>query len=156
MKLWILSESQFGNGRILAKKLAEYSDKHEVMMADLKEVDPITVAKDKPDAIIVGGAIRMFRGAPKTKKWVKNLNKILKENNWEINYGAGFITHGLPTEKVSGWVKRYLSKIESASAIQKVYPTIFTGKVVGQEGPFENEVLDDAKKFVENFFKWMN
>ena len=86
MKIWILSESQFGNGRKLADTLSKASSNNDVKVGDLKEVSPEKVANDKPDAIILGGAIRMFRGAPKSKKWIKKLDTSLRNINHEKDF----------------------------------------------------------------------
>jgi len=76
MKVQIMTDTRFGNGKLLAEALKkEFSNEDTVNIADVKEVSPKSVAEDVPDAIILGGAIRMFRGGPKSKKWFAELNK---------------------------------------------------------------------------------
>jgi menaquinone-dependent protoporphyrinogen IX oxidase len=155
MKAWILYETRFGNG----KKLAEYLKKEfpsniEVRIGDVKEISPDKVAKNKPNILIVGGAIRMFRGGPKSKKWLKKLNKRLEEIDHKIKYATGFFTHGLPTDKVQGYAKRFLKKFKKASMIKKSYDTLLTARVKEQEGPILDDEMQKSKKYIQDFLTW--
>ena len=68
MKVHILTDSRYGNGKLLAETLkSEFPDKMDVNIADVKDVSPKDVAEEKPDVIVLGGAIRMFRGGPKSR-----------------------------------------------------------------------------------------
>ncbi|WP_371803677.1 hypothetical protein [Candidatus Lokiarchaeum ossiferum] len=156
MKFWIMHDTNFGNGKLLAETMgAVCSENHEVRIGDIKKVSVEEIIKDIPDVLILGAAIRMFQGGPLSKKWLKNLDNELEKSNKSIKYGAGFITHGLPTNKIQGWVKRYMNKLKKAQNVREIYFPCFTGQVEGQEGPFKDGVLEQAKKFVEEFQNWM-
>ncbi|TFF87335.1 MAG: hypothetical protein EU548_10460 [Promethearchaeota archaeon] len=156
MKTWILYDTQFGNGKKLAESLQNYFPADfEVKTGDVKDISPKSVADDKPEVLILGGAIRMFRGAPKSKKWVKQLDKNLKESNHKIHYATGFVTHGLPTEKVQGFAKRFLKKIEKSPMIEKTYEELLTAQVETQEGPIKPEEMEKAKEYTKNFISWI-
>ncbi|MHA1475269.1 MAG: flavodoxin domain-containing protein [Promethearchaeota archaeon] len=156
MKLWILYDTKFGNGKTLAELLKkEFSDEWEIKLGDVKEISPSTVASDAPDALILGGAIRMFMGAPASKKWLKQLNKELYLVNKEIQYGTVFLTHGLSTNKVQGYNKRFWKKLKKSNRILKIYPQTLTARVKEMEGPFVENELEKAKEYVHKFTKWI-
>ena len=79
MKVQIMTDTRFGNGKLLAEALKkEFSNEDNVNIADVKDVEPKKIAEDVPDVIILGGAIRMFRSDTKSKKWLSELNRWLK------------------------------------------------------------------------------
>ena len=81
MKVQIMTDTRYGNGKLLAEALKkELSNEFEVNIADVKDVSPEKIADDAPNVIILGGAIRMFRGDPKSKRWLSKLNKILEKS----------------------------------------------------------------------------
>ncbi len=156
MKLWILYDTKFGNGKTLAELLKkEFSEKWEIKLGDVKEISPSTVASDAPDVLILGGAIRMFMGAPASKKWLKQLNKELDNVNKEIQYGTLFLTHALSTSKVQGYYKRFLKKLKKSNRIVKTYPQMLTARVQDVEGPIIESELEKARKFIQEFNKWI-
>jgi len=108
MKVQIMTDTWYGNGKLLAEALKEeLSNEIDVNIDDVKDVSPKEIAEDIPDVIILGGAIRMFRGGPKSKRWLKKLNKILEKSGNKLQYGTGFLTHAMPTDKIQGyWAKR--------------------------------------------------
>ena len=155
MKIQIMPDTRFGNGKILAETLKAEIPDHLVEIADVKEVSPESVASFAPDALIMGGAIRMFRGDPKAKKWLKKLNKALKKSDHKIQFGAGFLTHGLPTKNVQGFARRFLKKLKKASMIEKTYSELLTARVETQEGPIHEEEMEKARKYAKKFLDWM-
>ncbi|QEE16758.1 hypothetical protein DSAG12_02588 [Promethearchaeum syntrophicum] len=156
MKLWILYDTNFGNGKILAELLKdEFSGEWEIKIGDVKEISPSTVVNETPDVLILGGAIRMFMGAPKSKKWLKQLNAELEHANKDIEYGTLFLTHGLATNKIQGWSKRFLKKLEKSKRIVKPYSQLLTARVQDTEGPFIESELEKAKEYIHNFIKWI-
>jgi menaquinone-dependent protoporphyrinogen IX oxidase len=156
MKVQIMTNTKFGNGKKLAELLKdEFSADDEVTVADVKEVSPETVAKDVPDVLILGGAIRVFKSDGKSKKWLKQLDGLLKKSGNKIKYGTGFLTHAMPTDKVQGMANKYLAKIESSSIIEKTYHELLTPRVEGQQGPIFSEDMEKAKTYIQDFIKWM-
>jgi len=156
MKVQIMTDTKFGNGKILAELLKkEFSVEDEVLIIDIKEISPETVAEGVPDVIILGGAVRMFRGGTKSKKWLKELDGFLKNSGNKIKYGTGFLTHALPTGKVQGFAKKYLGKIENSSMIEKTFHELLTARVKSQEGPIIPEEMEKAKTYIRDFIKWI-
>ena len=87
-----MTDTKFGNGKILAELLKkEFSAEHEVTISDVKEVTPKFIAEQLPDVIVLGGAIRMFKGGTKSKKWLKELDNSLKRSGKKIMYGCKFL-----------------------------------------------------------------
>jgi len=149
-------DTQFGNGKILAETLEkEFPSEYVIKTGDVKSIDVQSVADENPDVLILGGAIRMFRGAPKSKKWLKKLDKTLKKNDNNITYATVFLTHGLPTDKVQGFAKRYHKKLKKALTIEKTYPEILTARVKEQKGPILEEEMEKAKQFIHKFIDWI-
>ncbi len=156
LKLWILYDTKFGNGKTLADLLKnEFPEEWEIKLGDLKDVSPNTVVCDAPDVIILGGAIRMFMGAPASKKWLKQLNNELDLANKKIQYGTLFLTHVLATSKIQGYNKRFLRKLKKSKRIVKPYPQILTARVKEVEGPFLEIELEKARKYIREFIKWI-
>ena len=155
MKVQIMTDTKFGNGKLLAEALKkEFPNESNVKIADVKDLSPKDVAEDVPDVLILGGAVRMFRGDPKSKKWITELNKILKKSGKKIPYGTGFLTHALPTDKVQGFAQRYLEKIDNASMIERTYSELLTARVETQKGPIYPEEMEKAKGFIKEFMDW--
>ncbi len=151
-----MTDTKFGNGKLLAEALKkEFSNESNVKIADVKEVSPKKIAEDAPDVIILGGAVRMFRGDPKSKKWLAELNKLLEKSGTKIPYGTGFLTHALPTDKVQGFARKYLTKIDKASMVEKIYPELLTARVKDQKGPIFPEEMEKAKVYIKEFIEWM-
>lgn len=156
MKVQIMTDSRFGNGKLLAETLKdEFSGEDEVNIADVKDVSPKDISEYGPDVLILGGAIRAFRGAPKSKKWLTKLNKILEKSGEKIKYGTGFLTHALPTGKTQEYAKRYLEKIEKASMIEKTYSNLLTARVEGIQGPIFPEEMEKARMYIKEFIGWL-
>jgi menaquinone-dependent protoporphyrinogen IX oxidase len=156
MKIQIMTDTRYGNGKLLAEELKkEFSNEDTVNIDDVKEVSPDKIAKDCPDVIILGGAIRMFRSDSKSKKWLSELNKILKKSEKNIKYGTGFLTHAMPTDKVQGFAEKYLAKIASNSMIEKTYSELLTARVEGQKGPIFSEEMEKAVEYIKKFMDWM-
>jgi len=156
MKTWILYDTKFGNGKKLAESLKkDFPSDFEVKTGDIKDISPKSVADDKPVVLILGGAVRMFRGAPKSKKWIKQLDKALKEIDHKIQYAMVFLTHGLPTDKIQGFAKRLKGKLEKSSMIEKTYEGILTAQVETQEGPIKPEEMEKAKELIKKFISWI-
>ena len=79
MKIWILHDTKFGNGKNLAETLGnECPPEWEVKIGDLKQVSPQIVAEDAPQVLILGGALRAFQGAPASKKVALSRNSVQK------------------------------------------------------------------------------
>ncbi|MBD3255170.1 MAG: hypothetical protein GF383_08750 [Candidatus Lokiarchaeota archaeon] len=151
-----MTDSQFGNGKILAESLKqEMNQKYEIEIADVKDAAPETIAEGFPDVLILGGAIRMFRGDPKSRKWLKKFASLSENSEKKIKYGTGFLTHALATDKVQGFARRYLNKIKKSTIIESVYPELLTARVQSQEGPIFPEEMEKAKIFAQNFLKWI-
>ncbi len=151
-----MTDTKFGNGKLLAEALKkEFSNEFDVNIADVKDVSPEKIAEDAPNVIILGGAIRMFRGDPKSKKWLTELNKILEKSGKKIQYGTGFLTHAMPTDKVQGFAKKYLNKIENTSIIERTYSKLLTARVKDQKGPILPEEMEKARGYIKEFIEWL-
>jgi menaquinone-dependent protoporphyrinogen IX oxidase len=156
MKVQIMTDTWYGNGTFLAEALKkEFSNEFDVNIADVKEVSPEKIAEDAPNVIIIGGAIRMFRGAPKSKRWLSKLNKILEKSGKNVKYGTGFLTHAMPTDKIQGYARRFLNKIDNASIIESTYSQLLTARVEDSKGPISPEEIDKSRGYIKEFIDWI-
>jgi menaquinone-dependent protoporphyrinogen IX oxidase len=156
MKVQIMTNSKFGNGKLLAEALKqEFSNDVDVNIADVKDISPEKVVNDVPNTIIVGAAIRAFRVDPKSKKWLAELNKLLEKSGKKIQYGTGFLTHAMPTEKAQGYAKKYLNKIDTMSMIENTYSELLTTQVKEIKGPIFPEEMEKARGYIKEFINWM-
>ncbi len=156
MKIYIMHDTKYGNGKLLAEAIGEtFSDIHDIKIGDIKIMTPREVVADSPDALIMGAAIRAFLGGPLSKKWLKGLDQELERTQKSISFGGSFLTHILPTKKVQGYKKRMLNKIKKVKNISEVYDECLMGRVVGMEGPFEDDVIGMTEEYAKKFEKWM-
>ena len=156
MKIRILHDSKYGNGEKLAEFLRkEFEKENEVKIGHLNEISPKEVAEEKPDVLILGGAIRKFQGAPATKKWLKNLEKELSISQYKIPFGTAFLTHVMPKEVMQGWGKRFYTKFTQVLMIEHIYPNLLTAQVQKIKGPFVDGVFENAGQYAQEFIEWM-
>ncbi len=151
-----MTDTKFGNGKMLAEALKkEFSNEDDVNIADVKDVSPKRIAEDTPNVIILGGAVRIFRGGPKSKKWLTELNKTLEKSGKKIQFGTGFLTHAMPTDKVQGYAKKYLNKIDEESRIERTYSKLLTARVKSEKGPIFPEEMEKARGYIKEFINWI-
>ncbi len=76
MKVWIVHDSKFGNGKSLAEAMGGvFQQRVEVGIGHIKKVTPHEVATEKPDLIVIGTAVRMFSTSFASKLWIRGLKK---------------------------------------------------------------------------------
>ena len=156
MKIWIMHDTKFGNGKALAELMAkEFPSEHNISVGDVKTTSAHTVAQDAPQLLILGGAIRMFMGAPKSKKWLKSLSHELKKSNVSIPFGTTFLTHGLSLRKVYRYGERMQKKLAKSPGITDIFSECLMARVADTEGPFVEGELDKGKKYVKNILAWV-
>ena len=148
MKIWILHDSQLGNGKLIAETMQKALESSaEVHVGHVKQIDPKKVAEDQPDVVIVGAALRAFFSSPPSKRWIKKLKKELQSVNHKIPFGAVFLTHAMPKKVAKIWGKRYL-KVILGTEFSKVHPEWLSGRCRGQEGP---PPMEGVLEFFESF-----
>jgi hypothetical protein len=144
MKVWIVHDSKFGNGKSIAEAMGQvFQQKTKVKIAHIKVVSPHRVAEDKPELLIVGTAIRAFSTSSISKIWIRRLKKELRKVNHIIPLGVVFITHVMKKETVQFWGRRFHNILERGIAIGEVYPGWLSGKVTKVKGPLDEGILDE-------------
>jgi hypothetical protein len=157
MKIWILHDTQLGNGKLIAETIQKVLEPFgETHVGHVKEVSPKLVAEDKPDVVLVGAAIRAFFTSPPSKKWIRQFKKELNLVHHTVPFGAVFLTHAMPVKLSSIWGNRY-QKLLNGPEFRHVHPEWLSGRCRGQEGPPPMEgVLDKFKEFaktIPDYFK---
>ncbi len=155
MKVWIVHDSKFGNGKSLAEAMGGVFQKHvEVGIAHIKKVTPHEVANAKPDLIIVGTAVRAFSTSFASKTWIRGLKRELRKVNHVIPLGVVYLTHVMPKKAVEFWGKRFHKILDRGIAIAEVYPDWLSGRVKDTKGPLVEGTIDEfvhiAQQLLEN------
>lgn len=156
LKVWIIHDSQYGNGKKLAETMGEVFEKEmEVKIDHNKYVTPVEVIADSPELIVIGSAVRSFTSSPASKKWIRQLHLELKKTNTSIRYGLTFLTHGMPFNMIERKGIQLNKLLARSSAINEVYTKFLSGQVIGQRGPFEDNVLQEIKKQAAEILDWV-
>ncbi|MHA2099291.1 MAG: hypothetical protein ACW99A_11425 [Candidatus Kariarchaeaceae archaeon] len=156
MKVCIIHDSKFGNGKKIAETFAKAFPNADVMIGHNKEISPKIIALNPPDLLIVGTAVRMFRISRGSKNWLKSLQKNMVKTRQRIKFGAGFVTHMRELDKISSRIEGFYRLLADTTVINQVYPKWFLGQVVDQEGPLKIGVLDNIKTGSAELINWMN
>ena len=156
MKVAILHDSQAGNGERLAQAMKEAFEGAgvSVTMGHVNSVSPESIAKEAPDLLIVGAAIRAFHTSTTSKRWLKSLAGALRTTGGTISHGAAFVTHGLPKDKANGWGNRFRKRLEKVRGLTEVYPEWLSGRVVEQMGPLEDGAEDAFRDHARALMEW--
>ncbi|MBN1329177.1 MAG: hypothetical protein JXA54_06865 [Candidatus Heimdallarchaeota archaeon] len=156
MKIWILHNSTFGNGKKVAETLGDtLSENNDVKIEHISKISPQDIVKDSPDAIVIGTFIKVFMLNGASKRWVRNLKSSLKRSNKTIKFGITFVTHVLPKNKANFWGKRFNSNLQKGGVITNVYPEWLSGQVAGTEGPLMEGILEEITSHGKNLIEWM-
>ncbi|MHA1746254.1 MAG: hypothetical protein ACTSWW_09655, partial [Promethearchaeota archaeon] len=154
-KIWIMHDTQHGNGKILAELLAkEFPSDYDVSVGDVKTTPATTVAQETPELLILGGAIRKFQGPKQTIKWLKTLSEELTKLNATIPYGAGTLTHMMPPDATHGYRKRFLKNVAQYPAITSWHGEFLSAQVKGIKGPLLEGEFEKAKQFIKDIMAW--
>ena len=154
MNVYMIHDSQKGNGKRLAEKLASEFESRgaRVVVGHRTEVSPDHVAAQSPDLLVVGAAVRKFVTSPPVKRWISRLAGELKRRNAKIPHAAVFLTHAMPDKAVEGRVRRLQRSLSQVEGIGEVYPEWLSGQVKAIPGPFVDGTLETAVTFAGNLF----
>ena len=158
MNVCITHDSQRGNGKEMAEKLASEFESRgaQVLVGHRTELDPKIVAENPPDLLIVGSAVRKFVTSPPTKRWISRLAAELKGHETKISHAAVFLTHAMPDPMVEGRVGRLQQSLSRAEGIGDVYPEWLSGQVKAIPGPFVDGTPEKAVAFATDLFDWVS
>jgi len=156
MNVYIIHDSQKGNGKRLAERLASEFEPRgaRVVVGHRTELSPDHVAAQSPDLLVVGAAVRKFMTSPPVKKWIARLAGELKRQSASIPHAAVFLTHAMPDKAVEGRVSRLQRSLSQVEGIGEVYPEWLSGQVKAIPGPFVDGTLEKAAAFAGNLFDW--
>jgi len=144
MKVWLVHDSIYGNGKSLAEAMgAVFQEKIEMEIGHIRQISPRKVAQEKPDLIVVGTAIRGFSTSFASKKWIRSLKRELRKVNHVIPLGIVFVTHSMKKETAQFWGKRFHKLLERGIAIAEVYPEWLSGRVIDIKGPLEDGTIEE-------------
>ncbi|TFG00522.1 MAG: flavodoxin family protein [Promethearchaeota archaeon] len=147
MKIWILHDSQYGNGKKIAETMKEtFSNEADVEIGHVKEIDPEQVFKEKPDMLIVGTAIRAFTTSLASKNWIRKFKRLVRTANEKVLVGAVFVTHGLPKKWMKFQGNRFYRIFKRGNIFNKVYQEWLSGRVEEVEGPLVEGTIEKTKQ----------
>ena len=157
MNVYIVHDSQKGNGKEMAEKLASefVSRGAQAVVGHRTEVTQEHIALNPPDLLIVGAAVRAFVTSPQIKQWITRLVAELRRHNAKISHAAVFLTHVMPDAMVEGRVERLKRSLSRNAVIGEVYSDWLSGQVKNIPGPFVDGALEKAAAFAANLFEWV-
>lgn len=155
MKVWIVHDSKFGNGKRIAEIFGKTFKKDDVKISHIKNISPREIVLDAPDVLIVGCAVRIFRISG-SRKWLEQLHKLLKKTNKKIAFGICFVTHARNFDKISKHTEKFYHLLKDGEGISSVYPEYLLCQVEDIERPFKYGITENAIKFSKLFYNWVN
>lgn len=143
-KIWIIYHTKHGNCKSACENLKSIlSEKFDVSIGDVTNINPEEIANDSPKLLIVGSRIIVGGPDKKVKKFVNKLGSILQN---PISKAATIYTHSLK------WELKYakMAKIlEDNMVVNEVLPEILNIKMVKTKGPAEPDQDKNINKFAE-------
>ena len=157
MNVHIVHDSQKGNGKQIAEKLAaEFASRGaHAEVGHRTELTPEQVAANPPDLLVVGTAVRKFVTSPPTKRWVSRLGKEMQRRRAKIPYAAVFFTHMMPDAMLEGRVLRLQGLLSRSGGIGEVYTEWLSGQVKAIPGPLVEGALEQAAAFAAKLHDWV-
>ena len=156
MKVQIIHDSEKGNGRKMAERLAAELEARgaAVTVGHRSELTPAHTAENPPDLLIVGAAVRKFFLSPPIKKWISTLGGELEKRDVNIPFAAVFLTHVMPDKMVEGRAARLQGNLSRVSRIGEVRTEWLSGQVSDIPGPFIDENMENAVAFAADLSEW--
>ncbi len=155
MKICIIHDSKFGNGKIIAEIFENSFPNAAVIIGHNRKISPKSVAQNPPNLLIVGTAVRMFRISRGSKNWLNKLEKKMKKTRQRIEFGVGFVTHMRDVDNISARIEDFYELLTNTTVINKIYPNWFLGQVIDQKGPLKNGVLNKIREEILELIKWI-
>lgn len=155
MKIWIVHNTIYGNGKLAAKTLAKIFNEHEVRITHNRDVSPKTIVESDLDLLIFGTAVRKFVVSWESKRWLKNVNKELKKEGKEIPFLASFVTHGRDLVHIYKPLSKLRKLLNDLEGFNHVYPILLTPQVQNLEGPFKAGEMEKFDKDGMRIFEWI-
>lgn len=156
MNVRIIHDSQAGNGIQLAEAVQDVlqSEGNTVEISHVDQVDGDALAAAPPDLLIVGAAVRKFSLSGNVRAWLRKLEVHLKQHRTSIPAAAVFLTHGLPSKVVGGYVTRLRERLSRVRGVRAVYDTPITARVIAISGPFEPGTLERVREEAARIHQW--
>ncbi|MHA2090259.1 MAG: hypothetical protein ACW98K_05320 [Candidatus Kariarchaeaceae archaeon] len=153
MKAWIVHDSKFGNGELVAKILGGTIDGN-VTIGHNKEISPRSVIEASPDLLIIGNAVRMFRMSSSAKRWLKKLQTFMGKKNKTIKFGCCFVTHMRELDKIEKHVIKFHDYFRNMDCMENVFPEYILAQVQDIEGPLKEGVLKKISIMGNELVEW--
>ncbi|MHA2169938.1 MAG: hypothetical protein ACXAB7_08600 [Candidatus Kariarchaeaceae archaeon] len=153
MRAWIVHDSKFGNGELVAKILGSVID-GEVKVGHNKEISPRSVVEASPDLLIIGNAVRMFRMSSSSKRWLKKLHTLMRKKNKTIKFGCCFVTHMREPDKIEKHVIKFHDYFRNMDCMVNVFPEYILAQVQDIEGPLNEGVLEEISIMGNELVEW--
>jgi flavodoxin len=144
----IIHNSKSGNSENLSNKIADgLKDKFNVKVDSIKSINPEDLAKDNPDALIIGGRIIAGNTDRKMSKFVKNLGSYF-EGEGQIPKISTFYTHTVKwTDKFSRGMRK---AFENSTCIGDVCPEILDIKLEKKK-----DSIAEGQEAIQNYINML-
>jgi hypothetical protein len=156
MKVYIVHESQTGNGARLAEAMEEvFVDRGAtVTVGHVSQIAPERIGGARPDVLILGGAVRGLSVGRMAKEWMSRLSHVLGSGGPVVSCGVVFLTHWRPRPWVERRGERVRRRMEATGVFDRVYPKWISGRVAEPEGPFLEGIVEQVKADAAELYNW--
>ncbi len=157
MTVLIVHDSQYGNGKAVAEAFQEVLGRQaEVTVGHIEELSPEETARQRPELIIAGAAVRKFFTSPAVKRWVRRFGKSLAQEGVTVPRGAVFLSHAMPQKMVAGRGRRLRRLMERSGGVERMYPGWFSARVQQISGPLFEGTVAAARERAAALLEWMH
>jgi len=152
MKLWIIYKEGIVISKIIAEMIQDrLEDYVDVSLGTASKIDPLFLADERLDYMIIGDYIRENVPSLEIQNWVLKYAENSKLYNKELQALSGFYVSLTETENDSIWVE-FLRRYVKAKLL---FPPILRLKLKNSDLPLEIGALEIVKDYSNDFIEYL-
>jgi len=152
MKLWIIYKEGIVISKIIAEMIQDrLEDYVDVSLGTASKIDPLFLADERLDYMIIGDYIRKNVPSLEIQNWVLKYAENSKLYNKELQALSGFYVSLTETENDSIWVE-FLRRYVKAKLL---FPPILRLKLKNSDLPLEIGALEIVKDYSNDFIEYL-
>ena len=152
MKLWIIYKEGIVISKIIAEMIQDrLEDYVDVSLGTANKIDPLFLADERLDYMIIGDYIRENVPSLEIQNWVLKYAENSKLYNKELQALSGFYVSLTETENDSIWVE-FLRRYVKAKLL---FPPILRLKLKNSDLPLEIGALEIVKDYSNDFIEYL-
>ncbi len=147
MKVWIIYDSKFGHCKRLAEALEDLLEGDcNVSVGDAKKLSPADVFAEYPDALLVGGPLRLGKPSRSISSWIRRFYQISLKTGIHVKKTFAFCTWGCTPSCEPSW-QQIFQKYPFATM---VFPQVLAVQVIAKDLPIVFEKNPQIYEIIEN------